>query len=271
MATDDNNGNVLTIDSNGLKIFSSTGSLLQTVSTSYIPAALAVCRNSNIYVFYSNMSISAYNSTGSYKFSFGSTTSTGELGKFASTGPITCTHLDNIAVTDSYYSNSTTINRIQIFDGNGNYLGVYYLPIYPSFITRDGNADFLISSNNDVFTNGVFILNHFGSLLVTLNQYFGSIAGKIDLFQDNIYVADTNNYRVTVLNTNGIFAAYSTYPTHSSLAHCEYVSSEKVLSSHHTSSHNNNNTTSSHHNSLSTKKLFKLFYSIYNTVNYIIM
>jgi len=114
---------------------------------------------------------------------------------------------------------------------------------------------FFLSSNN-----GVLIFNYYASLMAALYTYFGGTAGKTDLYEDNIYVADPNNNRVAIINTYGIFATYSTYPSHGSLAHCEYVSSEKVPSSNIASSITTSHKTS--HMSLSNRNIS--MYSILN-------
>jgi len=228
IAIDDNTGNIVVSDGNGILIFDSKGNY--NLSISINPSVIAIDKNSNIYIYSLLYNyIYVYSANGNYLFSIGGITGT--------VRSLRITNMGNIAISNQYY-NGTTFNKLDFYNSNGNNIGGYnfYVDLY--YFVIDGNNDIIGLVLNK---QAISIYNHYGALLASLPYSIlqGGFYYKIDLFQDNILACDYLHGGVLVINTNNTFATYST-----SLTYCNYVSQHSVSSIHHTSK-----TSSTHHSS----------------------
>jgi len=221
---DDNNGNIVVADTFGIITFDSQGTYLQTIQV-YFTFAIAIDKNSNIYAYRSG-NITTYSSDGTLLNSFRLIPATGTVNS------IKITNLGNIAISNIYYQNYTSY-KLDIYNPNGNLFSEYYFLHGLNYFAIDGNSDFIVSTSGYGFS----IYNYYGTYLTAVpnNILNNAYLNKFDLYQDNILACDASYGGIIVLNTNNTFATYSTYLSHSSLAHCEYISEPQPSSQHHIS------------------------------------
>jgi len=184
------------------------GNYLQSIIGTSVPSAITVDNNSNIYIFYPNQYyISVFNANGTFKFSFGNKTNSGEVGKFNYITSLSTTYNGNIAAFEYVYI------RIQLFDTTGKFLKVYYFLEASNWFQVDGNNDFIT-----IYGYGFTFYNSYGSLITTFDpsiyQIDDNVIPGFDISQDRLYIIDYTNSRITVISTNGAFA---TYPTNTTL------------------------------------------------------
>ena len=221
-----NNNNNIYIsdtDNNRIQIFYSNGTYRQQFGNSdqdgaqptAAPKGIAVNSTGYVYLVDSgNHRISIYDDTGMYIDQFGgSGTEDGEFD--GPTGIALDTTTNNVYVSDSGN------NRIQVFDGTGAFIrefgsagtgnAAFDNPTGIAFDTTTNSVYVSDSGNNriQVFNSTGGYLREFGSAGTGDGQF--DLTGGIALYSNNnnnniiIYVADTNNNRIQVFDSNGTY------------------------------------------------------------------
>ena len=223
-----NNNNNIYIsdtDNNRIQIFYSNGTYRQQFGNSdqdgaqptAAPKGIAVNSTGYVYLVDSgNHRISIYDDTGMYIDQFGGSGT--EDGEFD--GP-TGIALDT--TTNSVYVSDSGNNRIQVFDGTGAFIrefgsagtgnAAFDNPTGIAFDTTTNSVYVSDSGNNriQVFNSTGGYLREFGSAGTGDGQF--DLTGGIALYSNNnnnnnniiIYVADTNNNRIQVFDSNGTY------------------------------------------------------------------